>query len=155
MSDPAYFFALPRLINRARGRNAHRSEKHALETTAVGLFTHYVAYLFFFQLWLTNRLVGQQLLWIVPLTIFVWLFWINFIYLNSLVLRLLRALGLMRHLPQARAQGILIGIVITIFALRLAYAHGFAKMIGLIWLSAVILNQLAAAVLALSSTAER
>src|SRR5438270_13739228 len=104
MSERRYFFALPRLINWWRGRNANRSEKNGREVNSVGALIHLVVYAFFFDLCLTSRSLAQQIIWAVPLAFLVWIFWLNFIYLNSLVLRVIRAGGLMRDLPQSRAQ---------------------------------------------------
>ncbi|MFL6531473.1 MAG: hypothetical protein ACJ8KX_13470 [Chthoniobacterales bacterium] len=150
MSDRRYFFAAGRLLNWWRGRNANRSEKNGRETNSVGALIHLVVYAFAFDICLTNQSIAQQILWALPLTILVWIFWLNFIYLNSLLLRLIRACGLMRDLPQSRAQGILIGIVATVFAVNLIRGHGWTKLVGIIWIVAVITNQLAATILAIS-----
>lgn len=149
-TEQRFFFALPRLILWWRGRNANRSEKNGLETHLVGALLHLVVYAFAFRICLTNRPAWQQLLWAIPLMFLVWTFWLSFVYANALVLRLLRRFGWMRDLPQGRAQGILITSVATIFALRLSAGGGWAAVLGIIWIVAVVLNLVAAGILALS-----
>jgi hypothetical protein len=150
MSESRFFFALPRLVQWCCGRNANRSEKNGLEANVVGALIHLLVYAFAFEICLTSRPLLEQIIWAVPLAFLVFIFWLNFFYLNSLIIRLLRTCGLMRDLPQSRAQGILIGIVTTAFALRLVHASGWIGMLGAIWLLAVSLNLLAAGILAAS-----
>lgn len=149
---PRFYFALPRLLWSSVGGDAGRTEKNGFEAHAVGALIHLVAYAFAFQICLTNLRPWQQLLLVVPLAFLVWLFWINLLYANSQVIRLLRAVGVMRDLPQGRAQGILVGIIMTAFALHLLAAEGWTRFIGAIWIAAVALNLLAAAILALIGT---
>ncbi|HEY0369988.1 MAG TPA: hypothetical protein VGC85_10345 [Chthoniobacterales bacterium] len=141
---------MPRLIQWWRGRDAVRSEKNGIEANLVGVFMNVVAYAFGFEVCLTNHPFRQQLLWAVPLVCLVWIFWLNIVYLNSLAIRVLRGRVLPRDLPQSRAQSILIGIVITLFALRLLQATGWLAFVGAIWIGAVIANLAAAAILFVS-----
>ncbi len=91
------------------------------------------------------------MLLLLPLAIFVWLVWLLIHYLNALVLRFLRLLGLMRRLPDDRAQGLFIGVMTTGFAFVLASAGSFYGLVGAVWLVVVSLNLIAAAILALTA----
>ncbi|MDQ6624328.1 MAG: hypothetical protein M3Y86_12705 [Verrucomicrobiota bacterium] len=145
---PQFFFALPRLIASWRGGDAGRSEKNAVESNAVGALVHLVVYAFAFHLCLTSRPWWLQLLAAVPLAFLVWIFWLNLFYANALLLRLLRSAGLMRELPQSRAQGILIGILATAFAGALLTARDWTRVVAVLFLVLVLLNFLAALILA-------
>lgn len=151
--NPRFYFALPRLLWSWRGGDAGRTEKNGFEAHSVGTLIHLVAYAFAFQVCLTNMPPWQQLLLVVPLAFVVWLFWINLLYANSHVIRLLRACGLMRDLPQGRAQGILVALIMTAFALHLLVVDGWTRFVGAIWIAALALNLVAAAILALNDTA--
>ncbi|MDQ6861772.1 MAG: hypothetical protein M3032_11535 [Verrucomicrobiota bacterium] len=145
-----FYFALPRLVAWRRGRNAHRSERNGLEANAVGAVVHLTVYAFAFELCLTSLSAWKQLLWAVPLAFLVWIAWLNVMFVNSLVIRCFRATGLMRALPQGRAQSILIGAETTLCALRLIRGSGWTALLGFIWIAAVAFNLLAAALLAVS-----
>jgi hypothetical protein len=151
---PRFYFALPRLLWWLVGGDARRSEKNGLEANAVGSLLHLVVYAFAFQVLLANRTLSAQLLLLLPLAFLVWLFWLNLIYANSRIIKLLRACGLMRDLPQSRAQGILIGIITTLFALHLLEARGWLAPLGAVWIGAVTLNLIAAVLLALIGAVE-
>lgn len=150
---PRFYFALPRLVWSLAGGDAGRTEKNGWEANTVGALVHVVVFAFAFELCLTNRPLGQRLLWLLPLAVLVWLFWTNLIYANSWIIKLLRACGLLRDLPQGRAQSVLIGITTTAIALRLLGGNGWIRGLGAIWLAAVVLNLVAAGVLALTRTA--
>ncbi len=153
-SSPRFYFALPRLIGSWFGGDARRSEKNGVESNAVGSLLHLVVYAFAFELCLTSRSVWHQILFALPVAIIVWLFWLNLLYANSWVITGLRACGLIRDLPQIRAQGVLIGTVTTLFAVRLLEARGWTHLVGAIWIATVILN-LAAAVILAATNADR
>ena len=147
--EPHFYFALPRLIARAWGANDSPAETNWLEANVAGGLVHGIAYLFAALVFLRDLSPGQQALLFLPLAVFVWLAWLLVLYINALVLRLLRAGGMLRKIPDDRAQGLLIGILTTTFAvalLRAGSCYGFA---GGIWLAALSLNFVAAAVLAL------
>ena len=146
---PRFYFALPRLLWSLLGGDARRTENNGMEANTVGTLTHLCVYAFAFELCLASHPLWQQLLFALPLTLLVWLFWINLVYANSWVIKLLRACGLLHDLPQGRAQSILIGLTTTALAFRLLEADGWTRVVGAIWIAAVALNLFAAAVLAL------
>jgi len=148
---PRFYFALPRLVWSWVGGDTGRTEKNGLEANAVGGLVHLVVYAFAFEVCLTSASAWQRLLLLLPLAILVWLFWIIFIYANTWIIRLLRAAGLMRDLPQGRAQSILVGVVTTAFALRLLEAEAWRHVVRAVWVAAVALYLFAAAVLALTA----
>ena len=151
ISLPRFYFALPRLMARWRGGDSARAEQNEAEAWIAGLAVYAVSYLFFFQLtpvglrwWLAIPL------WIV-LAFVVLLFWLLVLYLDSLVIRFGRVIGLFRTIPDRRAQSILIGTTTTAMAVALL-AHGaWISEIAVIWLISVAMNLAAAALLALGN----
>lgn len=150
MERPEFYFALPRLLAKWRGQSAARTEKNWLETNIAGTLSHLVVYVFAFQLLLAESAPWNQLLLCIPLALLVWIFWLLVFYFNSWLIELLRTCGLMRRLSDSRAQSVIIGLMTTAFAVYLLFAGPCAAMLGIIWLAAVSLNLVAAAVLALS-----
>ncbi|MEO5720785.1 MAG: hypothetical protein ABIR71_04850 [Chthoniobacterales bacterium] len=147
-AEPTFYFSLPRLVVRARGGNATPVETNWLETNIVGAAVFGIAFLFAAR-WLLASLAGwQQLLLLLPLAILLWLGWLAVLYLNALLVRLARALGGLRRTPDDRAQSFLIGLMTTVFAFDLLRSGGWLAFIGGLWVAAVLLNLLAAAVLA-------
>src|SRR5947207_2104117 len=108
MTDASrFYFSLPRLL---AGKRA-RSEKNFLEANGVGLCIHFVIFVSAFRLLLGGCSFSQQLLLLPVLALLLWFFWLLFFYLNSLFIKALRAIGLLRDLSDGRAQSVLIGIV--------------------------------------------
>ncbi len=142
-----YYFALPRFGTQWSG-NIARDESNWFEINLAGLLMHLVVYCSAFQIFLSGHSRWSQLLLLLPLAFLVWIFWLLLFYFNSLCLKFLRAAGIMRQLSNGRAQSILIGIVVTCFALPLARTGGHFQMIGDAWLILVVLNLTAAALLA-------
>ncbi|HWM24915.1 MAG TPA: hypothetical protein VNP98_08820 [Chthoniobacterales bacterium] len=149
--DPRFYFSLPRFIALLRGGDTRRAESNAVEAWLVGLMMYLVHYLFFAHFspsrlspWLTALLVVLLAFW-------VWLFWLLLLYLNSLIIKLLRLGGLFRTIPIRRAQSILWGVCTTAMACALLEDSPWVREIGAIWLVAVALNLAAAVVLALSN----
>lgn len=146
-----YYFALPRFATQWSG-NIARDESNWLEINVAGLLMHLVVYCFAFHICLSGHSLWQQLILLLPLAFLVWIFWSLLFYFNSLCLKFLRAAGIMRQLPDGRAQSILIGIVVTCFALSLARTGGHFQVIGIAWLILVMLNLTAAGLLALRTS---
>jgi hypothetical protein len=143
-----FYFALPRLLAMLRGGDPQRAEQNSAEAWVAGIASYVISYVFFagfisdtFAVWL----IGLILL---ALAFLVWLFWLLILYLNSLILKLLRALGLFRSLPARRGQSVLIGTMATAMALGLLERGSLAGELGAIWLIAVVMNLTAAVVLA-------
>lgn len=147
--EPRFYFALPRLLAKLRGGSSARTEQNWPEISTVGALIHLIVYSFAAQLFLQRLELWKQLALAIPLAVLVWLVWLLVLYLNSLGIRLLRAGGIMRDLPKSRAQGLLIGIMTTGCAYSLALSNSWLRILGEIWLVAVVLNLGAAALLRL------
>ncbi len=148
-SEPGFYFALPRLLARACGKNDRRTETNWWEANVAGGLIHGIAYLFVARLCLRRMDLWQQLLLLLPLAALVWAGWLLVLYLNHLVVRLLRGMGLMRETPDDRAQGLLINAMTTVISVALWHAGGFFACAGGLWLVALTLNLAAGGVLAL------
>ena len=144
-----YYFALPRLLARSRGDFRKRREQNWLEANIVGALVHLITLAFAARLLLADRPGWQQTLLLVPLTLLVWAWWSLLFYVNSLLIKLLRAAGAMRKTPDNHAQSLMVGITTTLFAWHLINAGSWMRVLGWIWIAAVALNLAAAAVLAL------
>ncbi len=96
--EPVFHFALARLWARATGGSSRPAEKSWLEANVVGGLVHGMAYLFAAHFAWRNLTAWQATLLALPLALGVGLGWLLVLYLNSLVIRLLRALGLLRRL---------------------------------------------------------
>jgi hypothetical protein len=68
--------------------------------------------------------------------------------LQLLIIKAARAVGLLRQIPNSRAQGVLVGAVASGFALHLVAVGSWMRVLGAIWLIAVSLNLCAAVILA-------
>ena len=149
--DPQFYFSLPRFISLLRGGDTRRAESNAVEAWLVGLLMYLVHYLFFAH-YLPPRL-GPWLtaLLLIVLAFWVWLFWLLFLYLNSLIIKLLRLGGLFRTVPTRRAQSILWGILTTAMACALLKDSPWVREMGAIWLVTVALNLASAVVLAFTN----
>ena len=108
-----------------------------------------MAYLFAAHFAWRNLTAWQATLLALPLALGVGLGWLLVLYLNSLIIRALRALGLFRRLADDRAQSLFIGIMTTAFAVLLLRAGFFFSAAAAVWLILLVLNLLAAVVLAL------
>jgi hypothetical protein len=143
-----FYFALPRLLAMLRGGDARRAEQNSAEAWVAGIATYVISYVFFAGLipvatawWLCG-------LMLLALAFLVWLFWLLMLYLNSLILKLLHALGLFRGLPARRGQSVLVGTTATAMALELLERDSLAGELGAIWLIALVMNLTAAVILA-------
>lgn len=143
MTEPAFYFALPRLLAAWGGGSAARTETNWVEANVVGAFAHGIVYLFAFQVLVAGLSPVAQVLLLLPVVFVVWVFWVVFFYSTSLLIRA----GLLRHLPRARAQSILVGTLATCLSMGLIGGGTWMKWIGLIWLTGVSLNLVAAALL--------
>jgi hypothetical protein len=144
-----FYFSLFRLIAMLRGGSVARSENNAAEAWLAGLMVYLIHYLFFATLWIPSNLEWWKTgLVLVALAFWVWLFWMLFLYLNSVIIRLLHLCGLFRAIPTRRLQSILWGILTTAMAWALLKGSPAPREAGAIWLVVVAMNLTAAAVLA-------
>lgn len=143
-----FYFSLFRLIAQLRGGDARRSESNGLESLLIGLTIYLIHYLFFaaqllllgLSPWLTNLLFVVLAFWI-------WPFWLLLLYVNSLLIKVLRLCGLCRGIAIRRAQSILWGTLTTAMACALLDESPLLHEFGAIWLVAVAMNLMAAVVL--------
>jgi hypothetical protein len=145
----AFYFALPRLLNRMRGGTDEVSESNAAEAYlgSIGIFI--ITFVFGLQLF-AERFSGGSVMAFDLLFVFaVWIFWLVVFYINSLIVKLLRACGLFRGTPNRRAQDIFVGILVAAMAYRLSILPGWLGWIGWLCLCALGANFLAAILLKL------
>jgi len=145
----AFYFALPRLLNRIRGGTDKVSESNAAESYlgSIGIFI--ITFVFGLQLF-AERFTGWSVIAFDLVLVFaVWIFWLIVFYINSLIVKLLRACGLFRGTPNRRAQDIFIAIVLAAMAYRLSILHGWLGWLGWLCLWALGANFLAAILLKL------
>ena len=146
---PRFYFALPRLLALLRHGDTRRVELNGVEAWVGNIVIFVVWYLFL------ARLVPGPLAWwlavpaLIALAVLVLLSWLLALYLNSLVLELLRRCGLLGSLPARRGQAVLIAIATTAMALHLVQRGALSGEIGAIWLVAVAMNLGAAIILVL------
>lgn len=148
---PRFYFALPRLLALLRHGDTRRAELNGAEAWAGNVAIFVVSYLYF------ARFVAGDLVWwlaalpLITLAVLVLLFWLLALFLNSLLLKLLRSVGLFRTLPARRGQAVLVVITTTAMAVQLVEGGSFSGELGAIWLVAVALNMGAAIILALQN----
>ncbi len=143
------YFALPRLVQKIRGRDAIRSEGNWVEAYFVGSAVYLISYLFGASLlWpkLQSWRVAIALVLLVP---GIWIGWLVILYLNSLIVKLCWALGAGTDLARNRIQSVLMGIFTTAFAAQILTANIWWKWVGALWIVAVALNLTAAFFVAL------
>jgi hypothetical protein len=146
--QPHFYFALPRLIATMRGANGRRAEKNGTEAWVGNMAIYLINYLFFAQFIPPHLPLWQRAFLLVGVLFWVWLFWLLLLYLNSLVIEVLRQVGVFRTIPIRRAQSILLGTSATAMAFDLIDRGSWIGEVASIWLVAVAMNLAAAAVLA-------
>ena len=132
-----------------RGRRGGISESNAVEAYlgSIGIFA--LSFLFALQLFI-DRFSGWSLLAIAFVLVFaVWIFWLFVFYINSLLIKVLRVSGLFRGTADRRVQDVFIGIVVAVMAYRLSILPGWPGWIGLLVLSTLGVNFVAAILLRL------
>jgi hypothetical protein len=145
--SPRFYFALPRLLALLRHGDTRRAELNGVEAWAGNVAIFIVSYLFFV------RFVPADLPWwlvapaLIALALLVWLFWLLDLYVNSLILEILRRCGFFRSLPARRGQAVLIAAATTAMAVTLVQGGSLSGEIGAIWLVAVAMNLGAAIIL--------
>lgn len=137
-----YYFALPRLWALLNGRDARRYECNWMEAYGGGVAVFVISYATLLTQFHAGVLIAIALLFVT------WLAWLALFYLNSLVIDVLRHLGLCSALTNARAQNVIIGIETTGCAIALTMQPRWA-LLGWTWLLIVVANVAAAVVLVL------
>lgn len=145
----AFYFALPRLLNRMRGGTDEVSESNAAEAYLGSIGTFIITFLFGLQLF-AERFSGWSLIVSAALLVFaVWIFWLAIFYINSIFIKGLRACGLFRGTPNRRVQDIFVGIVVAAMSYRLSILHAWPGWAGWLCLCVLGANFLAAILLKL------
>ncbi len=147
-SRPRFYFSLLRLLALLRGGDATRAETNGSEAWLAGVAMYLIGFLFFAQFVPTDGKPWLTALSLLILAFLVWLFWLLVLYLNSLVIKLLRPARFFQSIPIRRAQSILLGISATAMAFDLVQRGSWMGEIAATWLVAVALNLAAAVVLA-------
>jgi hypothetical protein len=143
------YFALPRFIEKLRGRSGVRSEGNWLEAYLAGSVVYLISYLFAANLLLTHLSLVQAAI-ALPLLLFgIWIFWLIVLYAHSLIVKACWACGLCTDLSRNRMQSVLMGILTTAFAAQLITTGSWLRWIGAVWMIAVALNLTAALLLVL------
>jgi hypothetical protein len=149
-----FYFSLFRAIALLRGGDARRAESNGFEAWLVGLMIFSIHYLFFATLFVPSHLeLWLTALVLIVLAFWIWLFWLILLYINSVIIKLLRICGLFGTLPIRRAQSILWGISTTAMACLLLERSPALRELGAIWLVAVAMNLVAALILTFSDAA--
>jgi len=146
--QPRFYFALPRLLALFRHGDSTRAEMNGAEAWAGSIAIFIVSYLFFADLILDYFAGWPAIVAAVALPFLVLVFWLADLYLNSLILELIRRCGWLRSLPQRRGQAVLVGTATTAMALYLLQYRSLAAEIASLWLVAVAMNLAAAIILA-------
>lgn len=142
-----FYFALPRLLNRWRGRPDQVSEACVVEAYfgSIGIFV--VTYVLAWQLF-AGRLAGwRTILTGALLVIAVWIFWLLVFYLNALVIKAFHVGGLFCETPNRDAQNIFVGLILAALAFPLSILHSWVRWIGVLCLLGLGANFLAMVVL--------
>ena len=102
-----FYFSLFRVIALLRGGDAGRAESNGFEALLVGLMIYAIHYLFFATLLISSNLKPWlTALLLVAVAFWIWLFWLLVLYVNSVIVKALRAGGLFRAIPTRRVQSI-------------------------------------------------
>jgi hypothetical protein len=154
-SRPQFYFALPRALAMMRGADDRRAENNGTEAMFGSVAIYLINYLFFAQFVPATFPYWQRALWLVGLVFLTWFFWLLVLYLNSLIIKLLRHIGVFRTIPIRRAQSILLCTWATAMAFDLLDRGSWIGEVAAIWLVAVAMNLAASAVLAFRHGASR
>ena len=142
--ERGYILALPRLLARLAGRPARRAEWSAGEVYGFGTFVFALACLAGgHALFRFVRLGATRWLGLVLLPLFVWIAFLFLYYLNSLLARLLRRLGLYSARTNNPLQHLVIISLMTLLAGWMVEQNGWLSSLGILWLTLVALNLLA------------
>ncbi len=147
--QPGYAFALPRLATRLAGGKARRGEFSAAEAYALGILVFGISCIFVARGLLPFvRPLAWRLLVLFFLPFAIWVASLLLYYVNSLVVALLRNLGLYSAVTNNPFQHTVIMSLTTVFALLLVRDEiGWLRLLGVFWLGLLGLNLLAIFVL--------
>lgn len=147
---PGFYFSLPRLVVKWSDGNASRTETSWVEANVVGTAVFGISYLFLARFLPGGSGWWTQLILLVLLGFATFLFWLVVLYANSLIVKLVRACGFLGGVSDARAQVVLVALLTTLFAFCVLRTESWTRVAGAIWMIGVVLNFIAAALLAAS-----
>lgn len=140
MGKASGYFWLFRLLARMRGGSGKRSENNWLEAHSVGWIIYLISFAFGAQL-LWSKTAGWKLLVdLIALAFAIWIAWLIILYLNLLLIRLLRLCGFCRETSNRVVQSVLILALTTALSLQLAFSDSWLRVIGMGWLLVVAAN---------------
>ena len=145
---PGFGLSLPRMFLWLDGKDPRRAERSAIEAYAVGTFMYLLSYLSAAQL-ILQRIdsAALRLAGLILLLVIIWLFWLLLLYVNSILILLLRRIGLHKGLSNTASQSVLLTTLATIFAFYLARDDSWMGWLGLGWMFLVFLNLVSIALL--------
>ncbi len=151
-----YWFALPRLLARCSGREVPRAQWSRWEAYGLGWLVFGVSCVSLgHALFAFVRLWPWRLLILLAIPFAVWIGCLIFYFVNWLLARLLRRLGLFAARTNNPLQSFMIISFVTLLAASLARGeNGWLRSLGIFWCALVILNFLAAVVLKLAGKSE-
>jgi hypothetical protein len=155
-SEVGYWFALPRLLARAAGRKVRRAEWSSWEAYGLGWLVFGIGCVFLAHaLFVVVRPMPLRLVILLITPVAIWIACLLFYFVNWLLARLLRRLGLYSARTNNSLQSFMLISLITLLAALLAREeNGWLRSLGVFWLALVGLNFLAIALLKMSGKAE-
>ena len=143
-TELGYAFALPRLIARTAGRKPRRAEFSGAEAYGLGILVFGISCVFVARALLPLvRPLALQLLVLFVLPFAIWVALLLLYYLNSLVVALLRKLGLYTAVTNTPFQHFVIMSLTTVLACILVRDEtGWMRSLGIFWLGLLSLNLL-------------
>ena len=146
---PHFYFSLLRLLASLKGGDARRSENNWGEACLAGIAIYLISYLFFAQFIPEPLKFWQRTFLLAVLVFLVWVFWLVVLYVNSLLIGCLRLCGILQTIPIRRAQSVLLVTSASAMACSLLKDGSWPAEIAAVWLISVVMNLIAAAILAL------
>jgi hypothetical protein len=139
-----YGFALPRVMARLTGRKVRRAELSRWEAYGTGLLVFGISVIFAARFILSLvRPFALQLVALLLLPFAIWIAFLLLFYVDSLVVALLRKLGLYSAVTNNPFQHFVIISLITLLAALLVRGEtGWIRSLGGFWIALVALNLL-------------
>lgn len=137
-----YAFALPRLVARLGGRKVRRAEFSRWEAYGLGILVFGISYVCAARAILPVVRPGPwRLLALLLLPFALWVGWLLLYYINSLIVALLRKLGLYSARTNNPFQHFVIMSLITLLAALLMRREiGWMHWLGACWIGLIALN---------------
>jgi hypothetical protein len=140
MPKTSGYFSLFRLLARMRGGSSERSENNWIEAHTFGWIIYLISFAFAAQ-WLSFETAWWKLIVdLIALAFAIWIAWLIILYINLLLIGLLRLCGFCRGVSNRRMQSVLIMALTTTLALQLACTDSWIRIIGEAWLLGVAAN---------------